>query len=63
MRLRNMDHNRYSKIYAYQGQTAQKYLNKKIFLIDKVLHEIFKRNRNIIKKLLRTPKLTTSTIT
>ena len=35
MRLRNMDHNRYSKIYAYQGQTAQKYLNKKIFLIDK----------------------------
>ena len=30
-----MDHNRYSKIYAYQGQTAQKYLNKKIFLIDK----------------------------
>ena len=31
----------------------QKYLIQKTFLINKILHEIFKRNRNIIKK---TPK-------
>ena len=31
----------------------KKYLILEKFLIDKVLHEIFKRNRNIIKK---TPK-------
>ena len=35
----------------------KKYLNQKIFLIDAVLHEIFKRNRILIKKLLRTPLL------
>ena len=28
----------------------KKYLIQKRFLINKVLHEIFKRNRNIIKK-------------
>ena len=28
----------------------KKYLNEKRFLINKVLHEISKRNRNIIKK-------------
>ena len=40
------------------------YLIQKNFLINKVLHEIFKTNRNIIKKnLLRIPKLITSTIT
>ena len=35
----------------------KKYLNQKRFLIDAVLHEIFKRNRILIKKLLRTPLL------
>ena len=39
-------------------QTAKKYLYKKRFLI-----KIFKRNRNMIKKLLQTSKLITSTIT
>ena len=29
----------------------RKYVNQKIFLINTVLHEIFKRNRNVIKKL------------
>ena len=27
------------------------------FLINKVLHDLFKENKNMIKKLLRTPKL------
>ena len=27
------------------------------FLINEVLHDIFKGNKNMIKKLLRTPKL------
>ena len=35
----------------------RKYVNQKIFLINTVLHEIFKRNRNVIKKLLWTPLL------
>ena len=29
------------------------------FLINEVLHDIFKGNKNMIKKLLRTPKLET----
>ena len=35
----------------------RKYVNQKIFLINTVLHDIFKRNRNVIKKLLWTPLL------
>ena len=35
----------------------KRYVNQKIFLINAVLHEIFKRNRNVIKKLLWTPLL------
>ena len=35
----------------------KKYVNQKIFLINTVLYEIFKRNRNVIKKLLWTPLL------
>ena len=35
----------------------KKYCNHKRFSINKVLHEIFKKNRNIIKNLLRTPLL------
>ena len=35
----------------------KKYLKQKRFLINTVLHEIFKRNRNTIKKLLRSPLL------
>ena len=33
----------------------KKYVNQKRFLINAVLHEIFKRNRNIIKNLPWTP--------
>ena len=33
----------------------KKYLNQKRFLIDTVLHDTIKRNRNMIEKLLRTP--------
>ena len=40
-----------------KGKLHKKYLNQKRFLINTVLHEIFKRNRNIIKKLLRAPLL------
>ena len=42
---------------------TQKQASQKIFLINKVLYEIFKRNTNINKTLLRTPELITSTIT
>ena len=35
----------------------KKYVNQKIFSINTVLHEISKRNRNVIKKLLWTPLL------
>ena len=41
----------------------KKYLIQKRFLINKVLHEIFKRNRNTIKKTPMDTKLITSTIT
>ena len=41
----------------------KKYLTQKRFLINKVLHEIFKRNRNTIKKTPMDTKLITSTIT
>ena len=41
----------------------KKYLIQKRFLINKVLHEIFKRNRNLIKNNLHIPKLITSAIT
>ena len=40
----------------------KKYLIQARFLINKVLHEIFKKNRNIIKKIVRIPKLITSPI-
>ena len=53
-----MDHDRNSKLYAQQRQTAQKYLRKKRFLVN-----IFKRNRNMIHKLQQTSKLITSTTT
>ena len=40
-----------------KDKLPRKYLNQKRFLINAVLHEIFKRNKNTIKKLLRTPLL------
>ena len=42
-----------------KDKLLKKYLNQKIFKISKV-HEIFKRKINITEKLLRTPKLITS---
>ena len=38
-------------------------INQKRFLINKVLHEISKRNKNITEKLLWIPKLIISAIT
>ena len=40
----------------------EKYLDEKRFLINKIFYEIFQKDRNKIKKLLRISKLITSTI-
>ena len=46
----------------YKEKLHKKYLIQKRFLINEVLHDIFKRNRNTIKKTLMDTKLITSTI-
>ena len=43
-----MGDKRYSKIMHKKEKLHKKYLNQKIFLINNVLHEILKKNRNII---------------
>ena len=47
----------------HNKEKLHKNFNQKRFSINNVFHEIFKRNRNIIKKLLRIPELITSIIT
>ena len=43
-----MGYKRYSKITYKKEKLHKKYLNQKVFLINKVLYEIFKKKRNII---------------
>ena len=55
-----MDRNRCFGIYA---QVHKKYLNEKMFLMNKVVHDVLQRKRNIIKELLRASKTITSAVT
>ena len=50
-------------VFRIYAQVHKKYLNEKMFLMNKVVHDVLKRKRNIIKELLRASKTITSAVT